>query len=73
VAGPQPLSRWRALRGHMARQAGVSASFFLAFSACSSVMAPVLTISSIRLSFDISRSVFLALRILWLDDGNASL
>lgn len=54
-------------------QAGVSISFFLARSACISVMAPVLTISSIRLSFDISLSVFFAFRILWLDEVNVNL
>jgi hypothetical protein len=54
-------------------QADVSASFFFARSACISVMAPALTISSIRLSFGISRSVCFALRILWIDDDDTSL
>gem|GEM_PF-3872971 len=60
-------------RFHDANQAEVSASVLRAFAACSSVMAPALTISSIRFSFGIAFSDFFALRIFWLDDGRASL
>ena len=54
-------------------QSWISPSFFFAFSACCWVIDPALTIRSIRSSFDISRSVCLALRIRWLDDGSTTL
>ncbi len=57
----------------MFAQAGISASFFLARSACRSVMAPASTISSIFLSVDICFSLVFALEIFRLDVGNASL
>ena len=54
-------------------QSGVSASFFFARSAWLLVITPASTISSIFLSMGICLSLALALRILWLDVGNATL